>query len=828
MSITRQNHYVPEWYQKRFLSSEKSSLFYLDLFPPLIDLPNGQKKPHNAMRWPRSPSQCFCQKDLYTTQYYGFLNDEIERYLFGRIDSDGVRAVAAMAEQEFQSLHKNFQTFFEYIDIQKIRTPKGLAWINSKYPSLTHDQLLLEMQQIQQLHCVIWIESVREIVYATNSDIKFIISDHPVTIYNFACPPNSQECVYPNDPRIEMKASQTIFPLDSNCCLILTNLDYARNPDLLDPKAYRPNANPFRQALGRMDNTICKRELEANEVEKINLIMKFRAKQFLAAENKEWLYPEKNIKCSWSELGEVLLPPRDQIHKFGGEVYVGYKDGTSSYSDQYGRTRKEATYLKKSPIKGKVGVNDPCPCGSGKKYKKCCQDRPEDERPSSLELSIRERNIGFFNILIRIIGFNDGGDWVKIRRSLTDKKIADIYKAVAVFWPPETDLMSLLPRPDVRISRALYSGLLEPRVAYESVEAFSLYVDEILIINPFLNPNVIQKEFNPIENPGKYRQATLKNIVFFMLFMPLIQEGRVNLIPDPFNFNLALRDQIMAEAEKRRKQIKLDDKSMEQMTKLFMEEYKRSLFNMPDIHLRENIRRMTPEISDEDLEEVLQYIKKQNEQDPLSPLTPSFSDEGDGQMLMSSLSPNLELGMFLAQATGSFILTNHPYRWSEICSSINYFYGDYQSPWERIAMHMTNFEIDLVHFSDQKDFLEALKDGELFHMKVVLRNIWNAVQSERPIDSSQVDSLIEVINSAREKMSISIDRLIKRKNEGCLECLRVVRRKAKLSSQIAPVGHSTNSVYRFLLAHAGHEKYLKALPFSLFAELDKLDEGLDK
>ena len=28
----------------------------------------------------------------------------------------------------------------------------------------------------------------------------------------------------------------------------------------------------------------------------------------------------------------------------------------------------------KRPVKktGKVGVNDPCPCGSGKKYKKCC------------------------------------------------------------------------------------------------------------------------------------------------------------------------------------------------------------------------------------------------------------------------------------------------------------------------------------------------------------------------------------------------------------------------------------------------------------------------
>jgi preprotein translocase subunit SecA len=37
----------------------------------------------------------------------------------------------------------------------------------------------------------------------------------------------------------------------------------------------------------------------------------------------------------------------------------------------------EAT-VKKQPIRNKdkkVGPNDPCPCGSGKKYKKCCMQK---------------------------------------------------------------------------------------------------------------------------------------------------------------------------------------------------------------------------------------------------------------------------------------------------------------------------------------------------------------------------------------------------------------------------------------------------------------------
>jgi len=36
-------------------------------------------------------------------------------------------------------------------------------------------------------------------------------------------------------------------------------------------------------------------------------------------------------------------------------------------------TAKEAAVVKKKPVTvKKVGRNDPCPCGSGKKYKKCC------------------------------------------------------------------------------------------------------------------------------------------------------------------------------------------------------------------------------------------------------------------------------------------------------------------------------------------------------------------------------------------------------------------------------------------------------------------------
>ena len=59
------------------------------------------------------------------------------------------------------------------------------------------------------------------------------------------------------------------------------------------------------------------------------------------------------------------------MHHFGGEIYVGYKDGSTYYQDAYGRENPENEHLKKAGLKKKIGRNDPCGCGSGKKFKKC-------------------------------------------------------------------------------------------------------------------------------------------------------------------------------------------------------------------------------------------------------------------------------------------------------------------------------------------------------------------------------------------------------------------------------------------------------------------------
>jgi hypothetical protein len=93
---------------------------------------------------------------------------------------------------------------------------------------------------------------------------------------------------------IALKASQTIFPLTRDFCFVLTNLEYARDPST-EPLAKRTFAHNFRSSMTRADALIRTRKLSAQEVARVNFIVKARARRSIAASRKEWLYPEEMV-----------------------------------------------------------------------------------------------------------------------------------------------------------------------------------------------------------------------------------------------------------------------------------------------------------------------------------------------------------------------------------------------------------------------------------------------------------------------------------------------------------------------------------------------------
>ncbi len=200
-----------------------------------------------------------------------------------------------------------------------------------------HENLtLLFLQQVQNLYCAIWTEAIWQIADASGSATKLIISDHPVTVYNRACPPLSKWCLGHSDPDIRMNATHTYFPLSLNKMLILTNLSWVRDP-YQNEQRIRPNPTLFRSAMFNFLHIQVDRMLTEDEVLQINYITKRRAYRHIAAAERDWLFPEKRVSTDhWKKLGDgYLLMPEPRLIHMGGEIFIGYDSGAKDAFGAY-------------------------------------------------------------------------------------------------------------------------------------------------------------------------------------------------------------------------------------------------------------------------------------------------------------------------------------------------------------------------------------------------------------------------------------------------------------------------------------------------------------
>lgn len=803
MSTTHENHYVPRWYQRGFLEPGRNTYSYLDLTPPQKTLLSGRVIIERS-KFDSPTSRAFWQWDLYSTFFGTSVNDEIERKLFGDIDTRGARAIRAFAGEDASEWHRHFTTLFEFLDIQKIRTPKGLDWLRAQYPQLTQNDLMFEMQGIRMMHCTIWTEGVREIVSAEDAEVKFIVSDHPVTIYNQAVPPDGVGNHYPNDPSIALKGSQTIFPLNRDFCLILTNLEYAQDW-AAEPLEKRTFAGNYRKSMVRTDAFVRTRRLTSDEVIRVNRVLKARAKRYIAAGKEEWLYPETSATEPWFDLRGVFLPPKADLWRFGGEIYACFESGKVYYQDAFGRTEKEREFLKKKTPSKPPHARDHCGCGSGRAFGACCEHKPVALRPTWEEHSIRERNFMLFTGISEILGLTEDRDWVTVRREITDEKIRDVYGLYDALWPRETNFLAMLPKPD-GAARAIYTGILHPSVISNYALGLSLYFDELLIEHPFIHPRTVNKEFSPLEHPKTYRQEFLKSVVLFMAMMPLVEQGLVTLFPDPCNFDFHLRDQMLEMATRRSQDMKGDPKEDAGFIELAKEDSKRSMLLMPREALRRQVQRDSPELDETAVEGVLSAFDLLREQDPLAVLQEGSLEgsEAGGQLNYLKLVPNFEIAMYLSQATGSCIVTDSVVRWRELMLAARRSVQG-KSPLSQLRAGME--QADFVFPHDVQEIVALAEHGVFGGYPDLMRRVFKYL-SAFPT------------RGAKPNVEGSLNAEFKRVHGSTLAGAK--KSGARLSeaqvSCLWPAGGIQDNTVNRLLLMSGSERHLDSAPMALFVK----------
>ena len=90
-----------------------------------------------------------------------------------------------------------------------------------------------------------------------------------------------------------------------------------------------------------------------------------------------------------------------------------------------------------------------------------------------------------------------------------------------------------------------------PEVIIQNVCRFGLYADEIFLVDPFDNPNIIGEDSNPVLYPEEWIEETLRMLYQLMAMAPWVDKGFVTFIPNPGEFDRSLLLDTVKLAEKR-------------------------------------------------------------------------------------------------------------------------------------------------------------------------------------------------------------------------------------------------------------------------------------
>jgi hypothetical protein len=474
-----------------------------------------------------------------------------------------------------------------------------------------------------------------------------------------------------------------------------------------------------------------------------------------------------------------------------------------------------------------TGRNELCPCGSGQKYKHCClrlrKGRPERIEWISNSNSLRDKNLTLIAGSSEIFGLTR--PWDVIKKKISPAQVKEFYEFVAALWPTSTNLSGLLPEPDSTL-RALYLGEYAPEVIVQNVCRFGLYADEIFLINPFDNPNMIAEQYNPLIHPEEWIEATLRVIYQLRAMAPWVQKGFVRFIPNPGEFDRSLFMETAKLAEARLRENPVTKADIEQS--IMKQQVMRKLLTCPPSYVARTYREMKPNATDEQVENLAAFVEEERKRDPF--LMDGTMDKNPAQYMVYKSGANLETGFYICQSIGAFPYTNFKYRWNEILNARDKFDPNMET-WTPLTQAFQRLKFKFLDNVDSKFAFKMREEQRLGGFRTYLRKVWNTIGGSPDPARADVlarefgDELTQSYAEAKKEWAeIDLD-LLKWVGGGGLvagtSAAITALATGGLSLALPAGGFVINSVSQLIVSTMKRRNFRRTVPMSAFVDLER-------
>ncbi|MCG2629718.1 hypothetical protein L6654_24140 [Bradyrhizobium sp. WYCCWR 13023] len=432
-------------------------------------------------------------------------------------------------------------------------------------------------------------------------------------------------------------------------------------------------------------------------------------------------------------------------------------------------------------------------------------------------------------ILIRaakeIFGFNKGRSWSEFKRDISSEEIREFFRIHGSMWGPETDWVGIMPKPGDGKLRGLYLGDIRPELILQNLIRFSLYNDQILIVDPFPNPRNIKPKFNPFENPGQYKADMVKAIFFLFRLAPWIESGVVQLIPDPGDIDLNLRWETFDLARARRAGRPPDEADLADVHKAGEKDLARFLYAMDEKALLGMVERSGQKLNEDEKRDVVEYARQQLRDDPIAwegKIGPGFEA---GQMNLFRGGANLETTLMICDVTGAFPYTNMRTRWQELMSARDEL-SETARIWSPLAKTFQSLEFKFLNQVDVSFANSIREDGRLESFRSFLRTIGK--QASEVKDLSALDSFVrdskDALIGEHQKASAEWDKIqasfLKWAGGGALGATSLLSGHLSLDAAALSAG-MLSTIGALMSRHMSKASFRKSNPMSLLIDLSE-------